>query len=53
MASNRIHVMNGKKVYLTIKYFNGVYIPVGREVLNLFYQILTSISDQDWRDVKI
>lgn len=45
--------MNGRKVYFTIKYFNGVYIPVSREVLNLFYQVLTSIGDPDWRDVKL
>jgi hypothetical protein len=36
--------MNGHKVYFTIKYFNGVYIPVSSEALNLFYQVLTLVK---------
>ena len=45
--------MNGNKVYFTIKYLNGVDIPISREALNLFYQVLMRIGDPDWRDVKI
>lgn len=43
--------MNGNNVRMTIKYNSGGYIPVSRDVLNLYWQVVMQIGDPDWREV--
>lgn len=45
--------MNGNNVRMTIKYNAGGCIPVSRDVLNLLWQVVTQISDPDWREVSL